>query len=382
MYAYIDESGNTGLNNFDGSQTVLYSVAVFSKNEFDTLAMHQFNRVRTRLGVSELHANELGLARINDVSHCIRSIIKRFRVRFICAKVDKKFLAVSKLFDTLFDPFENVSVPWHVYNVEYMRIMMMLKFSLITNTELLRDFWEGCLTERSERRAREAFVRVCTGLSANVGAIPDARSREIVGQSVRWAIEHPDSITFFSQDEQNRLMNAANFVAFSIMLPEMSRLSKYYGRKVKSIVHDEQTQFDKVFNYYHGMMERAGLISLPSYFSSGGLDFRQLKDSTLHMRNSETSNALQLSDVVLYITKKAAGGVVFHGDLSRLAKCIDKKTSRYDLTFEQAEATASLNYEMLMSRDIDDSMYRRGQEFLQQIEARRIQLMQAADNPQ
>ena len=61
MHAYIDESGNTGFNLFDPAQPFFQNVAMSSLVDFDEVFHNRLQRMADRLGVTHLHANELGL---------------------------------------------------------------------------------------------------------------------------------------------------------------------------------------------------------------------------------------------------------------------------------------------------------------------------------
>lgn len=382
MYVYIDESGNTGLNAFDINQLALSSVAILSKSSFDDVFVHQIGEVLNLLGVEELHSNELGLTRINSVAHKLRKLVKRARLRFVYAKIEKRYLALTKLFDTLFDSGENVAVPWHVYNVGLLRIVMLFKFSAIVEDDVLKTFWENCLNERSGRRAQEQFINVCKSIRDNVNALPDARSRQIVSEALQWAIDHHENITYFMRDEDHRLMSAANFVAFSTLLPEISRRADFSRRGVRKIIHDEQSQFASVFSFYHESMVGVGELKAPRFFGSGRLDFRPLANSELVMLNSKMSFGLQLADVYLYLNKKANGESPLRGDLAILYREMASRSVSRNLTFHDVEQRTVAEYRSMMNADISEEMFERGRALLRDIEDRRIQAMRAVENPQ
>lgn len=61
LYAYIDETGNTGQNLFDSSQPFLMTAALITKTNFAFLYKRHVQILSKKLGVIALHANELGL---------------------------------------------------------------------------------------------------------------------------------------------------------------------------------------------------------------------------------------------------------------------------------------------------------------------------------
>jgi hypothetical protein len=70
MFFYIDESGNTGNNLFDSAQPVPSYGLLSCATNVDILARGIHKKMLARLGVSQLHANELreeGLVKIADL---------------------------------------------------------------------------------------------------------------------------------------------------------------------------------------------------------------------------------------------------------------------------------------------------------------------------
>ena len=60
MFFYVDESGHTGTNLFDENQPVLYYGVLSSRVNIDVLAEKKLSVLRNRLGVTRIHAAEIG----------------------------------------------------------------------------------------------------------------------------------------------------------------------------------------------------------------------------------------------------------------------------------------------------------------------------------
>lgn len=198
MFAFIDESGNTGPNLFDSEQPVFYSVAVISKRDLDIEYAGEFSRLANLCGASTLHAAELGGAALEKVLPEIQRMIKRDNVRFFLGVLVKRDSVLAKLADTLLDSHDNRAVPWSAYNFRGLRLMLVFKLSVVANENSLREFWDA-LMEGNPNRAQERFVRCLQGMKPRVGTIPDARSRQIIGDAIQWAIENPEAFSVHSQ---------------------------------------------------------------------------------------------------------------------------------------------------------------------------------------
>ena len=101
MFFFIDESGNTGNNLFDASQPVLCYGTLSSKRNPDVLAKRDHAAMLRKLGVTYLHANELGLSRVTEVAPVLLRLQKRFDFRFDYFYIHKPYYALSLLFDAI-----------------------------------------------------------------------------------------------------------------------------------------------------------------------------------------------------------------------------------------------------------------------------------------
>ena len=60
LYAYTDESGNTGENLFDEAQPVFWTGTLLSKKDLNIDGASLVRECQILLGVQELHGKELG----------------------------------------------------------------------------------------------------------------------------------------------------------------------------------------------------------------------------------------------------------------------------------------------------------------------------------
>ena len=61
MYAFIDESGNTGFNLFDPAQPYFFNAAMSSPTDFDDVFRTRVQRIARSAGTEYLHASEMGV---------------------------------------------------------------------------------------------------------------------------------------------------------------------------------------------------------------------------------------------------------------------------------------------------------------------------------
>ena len=154
-------------------------------------------RLAASLGCTSLHGNELGADKVETILPEIQKILRVSDGRFDLSKVNKIDLAVTKLFDTVFDPGENVAVPWQAYNMVAFRNVLLLKLARVLDEALLKAFW-GSLLDRKETNSRASLVATLKEIKNRLSAVPDARSREILSGGLSWAIENPEVLEYHS----------------------------------------------------------------------------------------------------------------------------------------------------------------------------------------
>jgi uncharacterized protein (DUF2252 family) len=87
MWAYIDETGNTGNRIIDPNQPVFIAAALATKTNFDLVYGHDVARSAKTARVAALHANELGIGRIELIARDLRRILRAAEVKArICWK--------------------------------------------------------------------------------------------------------------------------------------------------------------------------------------------------------------------------------------------------------------------------------------------------------
>ena len=148
MRAYIDESGNTGVNLFDPDQPYFLNVAMSSPVDFDDVFKERVARIAQVAGVDYLHANEMGAGRVESIARSLIELIEFSQVRFYFTSVKKPDVAVMKFFDAIFDPGENPAAPHHSYYIRELRFLLLLKFAAILDADDTELFWKAMMRSR------------------------------------------------------------------------------------------------------------------------------------------------------------------------------------------------------------------------------------------
>ena len=85
LYAFVDESGNTGHNLFDVNQrgnVRFFTTAMVTKGNFDCRFGSSVQALAQGLGVSSLHASELGVGRLEAVADGLLALLRTSKAGF------------------------------------------------------------------------------------------------------------------------------------------------------------------------------------------------------------------------------------------------------------------------------------------------------------
>lgn len=301
MYFYIDESGHTGRELFDKNQMYLYYGVLSYKNNLDLLAPKYLSRARKRLGVDRLHANELGVGRLVEISDVLKKIQKEYHIKFDLYSVYKPDHSIIVFFDQVFDQGNNPAVPWTGYWTP-LRYVLLLKVSFLFDEDLAKKAWKARI-ELNDYKAEKLLVEVLSALIGRVDELPDERSRKVIGDSLNWALHNPQELSYncSSRSEINDVL--PNMIGFqSVLLGIAKRLE---GVKQKSeIVVDRQSQFN---SSQKNLLEFYQATRNIPWFSGPGLpkmDLSNIPETPIRFSSVNDSPGLEIVDVLLWIFKR------------------------------------------------------------------------------
>lgn len=230
LYYYVDESGNTGLNLFDEVQPMLYYGVMGCRYDLDVKAEPLLKTLRAELGVDRLHANQLGVGRLTPIARRLTDFSKKDGIRFSLFTIKKRDHALITFFDQVFDSGLNNAISWQHYWTP-LRYALLFKVVHLFDEDLAKRAW-AARREQNPRRCDEELIKLCRDLRDRIHWLPDARSRELVGGALTWAIANPRAINFGSSNRESTLQISPNLIGFQQVLQGISVQSLGMGRKV------------------------------------------------------------------------------------------------------------------------------------------------------
>jgi Protein of unknown function (DUF3800) len=372
MFAFVDETGNTGANLLDESQPDFFTAALITKTNFDMVYAADVARLAKKFGSESLHGKDLGFGRVEEIAADLLKIFKKADARFFISRVEKRYLLASKIFDTFFDSGENAAAPWHVYNIRPLRIVIALKVATIVHEEVAKQFWT-MLLDRSDARQKAALPGICQALIDRVGELPDQRSRDIVSDTLTWARDNPETIHIHLDSRQARHGHMPNMVAFTNLLEGLEGFSKRWERRVRRITHDRQSEFEKTLAFYHELYSNAS--DEPIQLIGETHVLQKVVGSEFEVKADTESAGIQAVDIVLWLYLQFTRGEEFPPNCAKLMNYVFRHAHMHDFSFEGVNNRIEREFGHILRGDLTEEQEAQARQMMQLAEQRRQESM-------
>ncbi|MGA2876714.1 MAG: DUF3800 domain-containing protein [Nitrososphaerales archaeon] len=294
-FAYTDESGNSGLKLFDSGQETFWTGTLIAYADVDTRYSRFHREFLALVGKQELHGAELGFGGMEAIASRLSSFIREKNLYFVFGRVDKPFLAASKLFDLAFDSGTNPGMPTHAYAVQQLRQLNLMHFVQMLQEGDLREFWD-IFTKQDANR----FGALLGNILKRVPETPfDQRTKQIFSDVLAWGSAHPDEVLDpFGEGD------SPNYVAFSTLFGQLHTLHNETGDTIGSFVHDEQNQFVPMFAKGWDLLSKFEGKNHPMATIA---DWKKIEsfECDLVEKSSADSFGLQVIDVCMWLLRRA-----------------------------------------------------------------------------
>jgi hypothetical protein len=372
IYAYVDESGNTGKNIFDQAQPDYYTAALVNKGDFDAIYGERIKAIARKVGAEAIHANDLGLGRLEEIASDLYALLKASNAHFFVSRVEKAYLLATKMFDVLFDSGENAAVAWHNYNFRPLKIMLAFKLAAVIDDEIAREFWK-CLLLPNEEESRKMLPTICKALKAQLSILPDQRSRTVLGDGLDWIIKHPESIHFTTEQKIAKQGHFPNLVAFTNLLQGLQDFSQRWKKKIARITHDEQNEFGRMLQSSHAMFSNAA----PDVIEWAGETYslQMAPGSQFVIKADDESAGIQMADLALWLYAQSLKGRDLPPGCASILNLVLERGWHNDFSFSGVHDSMMEKWGEVFFGPIDPEKLEAAQEMLEQAEKRRLASM-------
>ncbi len=281
---------------------MLYYGVLSCAFDVDVLAEPELKRLRAELRVERLHANQLGSGGLVQVLPQLLRLQRTLGLQLDIYRVVKADHAVICFFDQVFDAGLNPAMTWTGYWTP-IRYVLLMKVSGLFDEELAKAAWAARISLDSAEASKQ-LTSICTILLTRVSRLPDARSREVIGDALRWAANNPHELYYNTKDPKARLQVMPNVVGFQSVIHGITRRIRDSSVKAKRIIVDQQSQFNKA---QKSLLESYAQSREVEWELGPGLpkmDLADVPDVPLTFASGVSSCGLELVDVYLWICKR------------------------------------------------------------------------------
>ncbi|CUH74658.1 hypothetical protein SAMN04488093_101870 [Tropicibacter naphthalenivorans] len=311
---------------------------------------------------------------IEKAADDILSLLKKVDARFFVSRVEKRYLLATKVYDVFFDSGENPAASWLAYNVKPLKMILCFKVATLITEQIARDFWD-MLMARNEKTARQKIPAICDALLAQVPTLGDARSREVVTETLTWSRDHPEALDIFIAGRQANNGHMPNMVAFANLLDGLEGFSKRWRRPLKKIVHDRQSQFEGSLAEWHKMFSTA--TDEPIHRPGETIVFQKVAGSTFEVSASDDSAGIQIADLVLWLFRQHLSGKRLPPASWRLLSYVFKKGYHSDFSFVGVGQQVEEQYRQIMATELTPEMEQVAQKMIAENEQHRRRMVAA-----
>lgn len=350
MYAYTDESGNTGNNLFDDAQPWFWTGTLLSKTDMQETGAPIIQACTQKVGM-DLHASTLGLQRIEMISEDLQAFLVQHHSQFVFTITEKRHVATTKFADTLLDSTSNQAVsPIHYWN-KFWRQSLTLAISEHFSRRNQEEFWLAYDTGNLD-----AFCRVLRRVRWNIEAkVTDRRLSELLLDAIDWALQHPGEFPEFKWKRGEE--DSPNFIAFTGLINDLHAICEASGAKVARFVHDEQNQFARYLRQAYEIGSKMEL-STGKFGWLANIEKKSTYECELEFQSSREAVGLRLADISLWLMSRLFEGAMdekFAGCL-KLCRFISERArlaefSRRQLARDVASAMVELAQRAITPED-------------------------------
>lgn len=371
MHFYVDESGHTGANLFDPDQPMLYYGVLSSKLNVDAIAELPLQAMRKTMGVDRLHANVLGNGGLVKILPNLIKLQRQLDFKFDLYKVAKPDHAVICFFDQVFDSGVNPAMTWTGYWTP-LRYMMLIKVAHLFDESLAIAAWEARIS-LDTKAASAQLQEVCRKLIDRLVRLPDARSRQLFGDVLTWAMNHPAEIGYNVHDKNSRLQILPNIVGFQSVMHGIASRIKAARREAVKIVVDQQSQFNKAQKTLADFYASAREIEWAAGPGMPVMDLKHMPKVPIVFSSSSASAGLELVDIQLWVFKRFMEDKELAPELFALIKPHLHRGRTDEISLAAIETRWTAHFEKIPElHEMSADQIARGAEILRMDEARRM----------
>lgn len=332
MYAYIDESGNSGGNLQDPSQPFFYHMVLLSNDDLDK--EKEFQELLSKHNIQEIHGSRQKQF-IDSYANDLLTILEKHDIHFLYHCTEKKTFAYIKLFESLFDNYENSFANGQIYKNENLKFALLNYFIDTIPQSIAFDFFKSCSLESNEDKASKNFTRICQDISSCLRNGKNSSINSYIETVIRGALLDTTNLSICSEKDYKHY-NLPNLFDWMNVLLRISQYAIKRKLSIDKIIHDEQYHFKKDFDevYFLCLLLAKSSTTL-SIGNVGTMNYKALPfdSNSFEFKESSHCYGIQTVDVCLY-TLSHIEQYKSYKNILQLFQFINEKCERYETATE------------------------------------------------
>ena len=173
-----------------------------------------------------------------------------------------------------------------------------MQFATLVTPDDAALFWKVMTSNRSSD-VESQVVQVIDNVLQCTHTLTDARSRQLIEDTLHWSRENIGTFSFWTSTKSERYGQLPNLFTLPMLFSGIYEAARTWNDRVTMIIHDQQSQFGRTLQDWHSFLE--GLNSEPIHlFWDTSIRFADIRGSEFQLAESKSSPGLQVVDFVLW----------------------------------------------------------------------------------
>lgn len=335
MFAFADETGNSGRNIFDENEYFGLG-AILATSDISMHADAALSPFLKEKSAERFHAHEWAEDVVAKLGHSVLDALEASGAwSFSLTEIHKPYMAPTKFVDVIFDAGENRAVPGNWYWDELNRHVLCLTIDSAMSRDTAKLFWNAFLSDD--------FASIETCLNSIEAKLDKKATPPVVAKVIAGAFDYarqtPTDFTLANTERRRGYQaNTPNVVAFTHLFQAIHDFASKQSSPPERLVHDKQDEFRKTLAETY---ERFGNIiwhdPMDGSFPDASLAKYEL--AQLEMPSSKDNPGLQATDLLLWVAQRSPRSEV----LAALKARLETKTDDFRLSRRMSELIVHVN---------------------------------------
>jgi hypothetical protein len=240
MFAYAEETGNSGPNIFDENEYFRLG-AILTVDDIAPAVGAVFSSFLAEKSIDSFHPHDWSEEEVAKLGHRVLDAIERVGPwAFSLTEIHKPYMATTKLVDVIFDAEENEGVPDFWYFEELYRHILCLTIDQALSLPAAKQFWESYPLDDID-----GIIKSLDRVAEDLKATGSARTvHKVIFQAFEFARMNPDKFTLTHKTKRKGYdERTPNAVAFALLFKAAHEFAAKVASPRERSMQNKQDEF-------------------------------------------------------------------------------------------------------------------------------------------